>query len=318
MHQGWPDSPRTFPASDHRAPPDLFALPSRLVERGGPAPSEHELLLAWLDRTDAMVSSGQVSLAAVVGFWRSLGPDYLAGALQGHALAKPYGYAGDFEMMDKIYRHQVSSDPRFRGWDLFFHQQPATCAVRNRAPTFASLMQQSLARLRRPLRVLDVGCGPAHHLAGWLIANPSASVEILCIDHDTRALERAAQVCRPAGHRVRFEHANALRFAPRDTYDVIWSSGLFDYLPDATFTRLASRLHAALRAGGEMVLGNFAPDHPSRSYMELVADWPLRYRDERDLLRLGARCGASPGKARVGREGTGVNLFLHIRAERGA
>ena len=42
--------------------------------------------------------------------------------LQGHALAKPYGYPGDFELFDKIYRRHVSRDARFRRWDEFFHR----------------------------------------------------------------------------------------------------------------------------------------------------------------------------------------------------
>jgi hypothetical protein len=47
--------------------------------------------------------------------------------------------------------------------------------------------------------------------------------------------------------------------------------------------------------------------------MELVSDWDVRYRSEEDLRRLGVLAGAAPGEARVGREPTGVNLFLHLR-----
>ena len=297
---------------------ELFELPFRLVRQGGPSSSEHASFRSWLDATDLLVRAGRVPREAVLEFWRSLGPDYLAGCAQGHALAKPYGYAGDFEMMEKIYRCEVSGDPRFRGWDLFFHLQPAPCAVRNRGPYFASLLDEVLARLRHPLRVLDVGCGPAYHLAGWLNDNPSAPVEIVCIDNDERALAKAAAVCGGAGGRVRFEHANALRFKPPGTFDLIWSSGLFDYLSDGSFARLAARYRAGLRPGGEIAVGNFAPDNPGRAYMELVGDWHLRYRSEAELRRLAGLSGAAPGEVRVGCDRTGVNLFLHLGAETGA
>jgi SAM-dependent methyltransferase len=217
--------------------------------------------------------------------------------------------------MDKIYRREVSPDLRFRGWDLFLHSQPAAAAVRNRQSYLASVLDEALRRQHRsPVRVLDLACGPAHHLARWLTDNPLAPVEILCLDQDARALDKAAVVCGDTGGRVRFEQANVLRFAPQETYDRVWSSGLFDYLGDPAFVRLAARFRSALRRGGEIVLGNFAPHAATRAYMELVSDWDVRYRSEEELLRLGALAGAAPGEARVGREPTGVNLFLHLSA----
>jgi extracellular factor (EF) 3-hydroxypalmitic acid methyl ester biosynthesis protein len=300
------------------SPRDLFALPLRLVGQGGPSSTDHEALRDWLRRIHALVAAGRIARRQVTDFWRALGPDYLAGSTQGFALAKPHGYAGDFEVMDKIYRREVSADPRFRNWDLFLHAQSAASAVRNRQPYLASVLDEALRRRDRPrLHVLDLACGPAHHLARWLVHKPAAAVEVLCLDQDGHALEKAAEVCGDAGRRVRFERANVLRFVPQTTYDLVWSSGLFDYLSDRAFVRLVARLRSALRPGGEIVLSNFAPHAATRAYMELVADWDVRYRSEEDLLRLGAIAGAAPGEARVGWEPTGVNLFLHLRPREG-
>jgi SAM-dependent methyltransferase len=294
---------------------DLFALPLRLVREGGPCSGDYDALREWLARIHRLVAAGRVAREEVTAFWRALGPEYLSGSTQGFALAKPYGYAGDFEIMDKIYRRVVSPDPRFRGWDLFLHSQTAAAAVRNRPSYLASALDEALGRRHRsPVRVLDLACGPAHHLARWLTDNPAADVEILCLDQDVRALDTAAVVCRDAGGRVRFEQANVLRFAPHETYDLVWSSGLFDYLGDRTFVRLAARFRSVLRRGGEVVLGNFAPHAATRAYMELVSDWDVRYRSREDLLRLGVLAGAAPREARVGWEPTGVNLFLHLRS----
>jgi hypothetical protein len=125
---------------------DLLALPSRLVRQGGPSLVDHELFRDWLHRTSGLVSAGRVPREKVTDFWRSLGPEYLAGCAQGFALAKPHGYAGDYEIMDKIYRQEVSPDPRFRGWDLFFHAQSAPTAVRNRVPCLAAFLERALPR----------------------------------------------------------------------------------------------------------------------------------------------------------------------------
>jgi extracellular factor (EF) 3-hydroxypalmitic acid methyl ester biosynthesis protein len=307
-----------FSAGQEAALDELMAMPCRLVDQGGPVPAEDAAFLDWLDHVNLLVNSGQLEAQSIVDFWRSLGSDYLSGSLQGHALAKPHGYAGDFEMMEKIYGFHTSSDPRFRNWDRFFQQQAAVTAVRNRASYFSEAAAALLARRGAPLRILDLGCGPALHLAGWLRENPAAAVEILCIDHDSRAIERALTYCQGLGDRVRFQEANVLRFSPKDRYDLIWSSGLFDYLSDASFSRLAKRFRAAVRPGGEVVIGNFGVDNSSRPYMELVGDWRLNYRREDDLLKLAAQIAPEATEARVGRDDTGVNLFLHIGADAGA
>src|SRR5262245_26570650 len=83
---------------------DLFALPLRLVRQGGPSPNDYEPLRDWLARIHRLVAAGRVARGDVTAFWRALGPQYLSGSTQGFALAKPYGYAGDFEIMDRIYR----------------------------------------------------------------------------------------------------------------------------------------------------------------------------------------------------------------------
>src|SRR5262245_52677062 len=148
---------------------DPFAVPLTLVESGGPRPSEYALLHAWLEAGARWITEGQLTFDTVIAFWRALGPDYLAGSLQGRALAKPHGYPGDFEIMDDIYSRRVSSDPRFHKWDVFFQRQPSPAAVRNRAPYLATCLRLAAARQTRPLRLLDLGCGPARHLAPFLL-----------------------------------------------------------------------------------------------------------------------------------------------------
>lgn len=252
----------------------LFSLPEKLVRQGGPFPGDYGALGDWLERAGTLVATGVVTREQITGFWRALGPDYLARCAQGHALAKPRGYAGDFEMMDLIYDRRVSTDERFGRWDLFFHGQPAVAAVRNRAGYIGAVLDRARQRATgRPLRLLDLACGSARHLAPWLKAHPDTPIELIAVDNDDQALARAAERCGPcldARSSFRFLSHNLLRVNPADflaaPVDVVWSSGLFDYFSDASFIRVARRLLAVLRPGGELVLGNFGPANPSRSY----------------------------------------------------
>ena len=64
---------------------------------------------------------------------------------------------------------------------------------------------------------------------------------------------------------------------------------------------------------GEIIIGNFNNENPSRDYMEMVGDWMLTHRSENELIALAVKAGAKPTKVWVGQEPEGINLFLHIK-----
>jgi hypothetical protein len=47
--------------------------------------------------------------------------------------------------------------------------------------------------------------------------------------------------------------------------------------------------------------------------MELLGDWSLTHRTEKDLVELAREAGADRGAISVEWEPEGVNLFLHVR-----
>src|SRR5262245_65191782 len=57
-------------------------------------------------------------------------------SIAGFCYLQPYGYAGDFELIDRLYTQYTSSDPDIKDWDAFAQAQPAAIAVRNRKAYF--------------------------------------------------------------------------------------------------------------------------------------------------------------------------------------
>lgn len=108
-----------------------------------------------------------------------------------------------------------------------------------------------------------------------------------------------------------FVQANVFRYRPDRLHDIVWSAGLFDYLDDKQLVFLLRRLYETVKPGGELVVGNFGPDNPSRNYMEF-GQWFLNHRSTDQLVALGRQCGARVGQIRVDAESAGVNLFLRI------
>jgi hypothetical protein len=62
--------------------------------------------------------------------------------------------------------------------------------------------------------------------------------------------------------------------------DLVYSSGLYDYLSRRMASRLTRFLLSRLKVGGNLLIANFAPGTFGRGYLSGVMDWDRNYRDE--------------------------------------
>jgi extracellular factor (EF) 3-hydroxypalmitic acid methyl ester biosynthesis protein len=236
---------------------------------------------------------------------------------------RPRGYAGDSELMRMLY------DPDFRGSSVFgalLHHHPARTAaaqaVRHRVGLVADVIGKHPAAGTRPLRALSLACGPARELRHLVTsASDAQALELVLADQDEEALLEAcdeiARVDRAIGVPIK---ARTEQLSVRDvlagkgpdlgTFDVIYTLGLLDYLPEAVAGRLVSRLAAKLRPGGTLMVGNFHVSCATRAYLDVWMDWPLLYRTEEELLALASDVeGASK---EIERDPSGSQMFLRI------
>lgn len=232
--------------------------------------------------------------------------------LQGFAVNKPHGYAGDFEIIDRIYRCHVSDDPALANWDHFFHRQAAPQAVRNRKTYFHRLLDHHDAT--GSPHILKIGVGPGRSMFEWLSEHPSSKATFDCVEIDPNAVRYATELNRPFLDRIQFFRKNCLKFQATKQYQLIWAAGIFDYFDDATFLQMSQRLLTAVASGGELVIGNFANTNPCRPYMEFGGAWFLHHRSADQLVALATQCGVARERIAIGCETLGVNLFLHIKA----
>ena len=238
---------------------------------------------------------------------------------------KPLGYAGDFEMMNMIYRNEGLGDTLFgRSLSRVLLDSQAAQAVRNRAHYLAAKVTAAAApgRPHRPARILSVAAGPAMELQLILRNDPTLlrgeRAELTLLDQDADALrharERIEALAAQAGTSVTLRCVNtSIRTVVAEglhgSYDLIYSAGLFDYLKDRTARAAGTRFVAALAPGGTAVIGNFGTANPSRPLLELICDWPLQHRSASDVRRLFADLGT---RVTVEQEATGINLFAAI------
>jgi|SRR5882724_9191388 len=285
-----------------------------LVSRGGPVPEEYDELDQAVDSLHDAFSKGLISQSEIAELRSAMGAALSPSTLQGFAYSKPYGYSGDFEVIDRIYTMRITDEPNLIAWDRFLQDHSAPKAVRNRKSYFHEVLNRHASRVES-LRVLNVASGPGRCMYEWLAANTDKDVSFHCVDIDANAIKYASKLNERFSDRITFTHKNALRFKSEEKYDVIWAAGICDYFNDETFRVFLHRLMGMLAPGGELVLGNFSKKNASRAYMELISDWWLQHRTPQDLTALATSCGVSPDSVFVGSEPEGVNLFLHVKKE---
>ena len=283
-----------------------------LFLKGGPDFEDYGSFTQWLaDAADA-IKEGTLSASEIHQLWFNLGDEYMADASVGNILEKRHGYAGDFEVIDKLYRQHLPA--KHDKWDRYLHAQGASVAVRNRKQYFIDLVM-ACATQQHPVkcRVLNLGSGPARDVREYLEFFHDHPVHFDCVDMDGKAIAYASELCRDHLAHITFQKANVLRYYPQQQYHLIWSAGLFDYLSDCLFVLTLRRYYKAILPGGEMVVGNFGPNNPTHNCMFVMGNWTLLYRDAEHLKKLAREAGIEDSLLSVKSEPLRINLFLHIQ-----
>ncbi|QEH43041.1 bifunctional 2-polyprenyl-6-hydroxyphenol methylase/3-demethylubiquinol 3-O-methyltransferase UbiG [Chitinophaga sp. XS-30] len=288
-----------------------LAFLQEVIAKGGPDTKEYDALNSIFDQLSHDYKCGRLSAGEMEQLQSGFDVEGMENTLHGHCRQKPFGYAGDFLIIDKIYRQHVSADRRFAKWDTYWNNQPATKAVRNRKDYFIRMILNRLSSA--PLRLLNVASGPARDLAEVFTRIPSGALQATCVEADENAIAYATELNETNLQHIRFIHQNIFRFATDEQFDLVWSAGLFDYFEDSVFVKLLRKFISWTKPGGEVIIGNFSDQNPSRSCMELAGDWYLHHRSAESLQAMALEAGADRRHIRVGKELEGVNLFLHVR-----
>jgi len=241
------------------------------------------------------------------------------------AHAKPLGYAGDYEMMNMLYRDHAEGASLFgKLLNVYAAQERAAQANINRLEYLGQKIRSAI-EVRGRVRLASIGCGPARELSVLLQRFPELGpyIEVALIDQEERVLTYCERTLSPlavkTGLKVQFIGESVRRLLTTRKLkealgerDFIYSAGLFDYLNHRSFQALLSVLYEALAPSGHLIIGNVATHNPSRIFMEYSLDWFLIHRSPEELREAARGLSPRPIRVEVDAEPTGVNLFLRI------
>ncbi len=259
---------------------------------------------------------------------RQLHPFLLCAPFIHRTYTKPLGFAGDYEMMNMIVRNKLEGSSLYAKLaNQYLLDQIGPMAVRGRVGFLNTKIIDETSRVSRQGRkakIFCVACGPAWEAVNFVAEHPlaeRAEFEFLDFSEETlRYTTGKMEDTKKKHHRktqtkfIRNSVQNLLRGKnkPVEAYDLIYCSGLYDYLSDSVCKSLNTHLYDMLSPGGLLVVGNFAPNTPVRNFIEHFLEWFLIYRNSKELALLGPE-QVSRQNCVVRAEPTGTNIFLEAR-----
>jgi SAM-dependent methyltransferase len=283
----------------------LETIIAELLKNNGPDEKDYASILSMIDK---------ISPEDIENFRTMMEPILKPDTIIGFSFTKPFGYNGDFFIIEKIYQHYINPDEKYRKWDAFFHTFPAAIAVVNRKTLAKNVLTQLNAQARgNEKNVMILGSGPVTEVYEYFQGIHANNLRFDLLDLDKRSIAYAKNKHKENLHYLNFHNENVIRFNPGKTYDLIWSAGLFDYFKDKHFVFMIKKYYEFVKEGGEMIIGNFNVNNPSRKIMEVLGDWFLYHRSEEDLIDFALRAGIAHNKIEIIKEPLGINLFLKVK-----
>ena len=233
----------------------------------------------------------------------------------------PQGYQGDYKTLETIYRNSPCSEGLGYYLDLWALGLPLGNAVRNRIKRLENILREEVKKRFAP-KVLNIACGSCRELIGIANEIQDNDARIICIDTDNDALNYAETRLRSIGidDYVEFRKYNALRMfddelnsVEFEKQDIIYSVGLFDYLPDEFLIKLLSALYNLLEEKGTLI----AAFKDANRYKSQVYHWILNWdgflqRNERDFRNILYLAGIPDSAIKEEREESGIIIFYRI------
>jgi len=214
---------------------------------------------------------------------------------------KPLGYAGDFIIMNYIYdfhNKYLGSSSYEKLINFYTCNIPISTSVVKRKDFFKKEILEVLHSRRLP-KVLSVGSGPTRELLE--LVREAKIVKPLyfdCLDFEKRALDYVENELQKIESKkksylhIEFINKNILDLIKDrevenslNKYDLVYASGLFDYLFTRTAKKVIENLYRLLNKRGVLIVTNAKKENAThRAYYEMLGEWYFHHRTKRELL----------------------------------
>lgn len=292
-------------------PDELFKATREAVDEVCDACEKYEMAVGY---NKQMIKNAQAEFRKNTEYF--LSKSYLAK----HARTWPQGYQGDYMMVESVYKNTPLSGGIGYYLDKQLLYATLSVAIRSRRETLRDILKKELENRSCP-NVLDIACGSCREILEIAPDIKKANAKITCVDFDSDALKFSLDRLSYAdlqAEQIEFRKYNALKMTNYERnlrefgmQDIIYSTGLFDYLDDKVLIPLLNSLYKLLSPGGTLI----ASFKDCQRYKTSDIHWLLAWdgflqRTEEDMYNLFEKAEIPYKALNASRENSGVIIFF--------
>lgn len=255
----------------------------------------------------------------------------------GHrARCKPNGFVGDYEMLRMIYDRDLPTRGVEGYIDLVLSEIPLANAVRSRMQIGRQFLREACRARSTTTRILNVASGPCREFLDWDEELSSGPVVLQCVDTDQEAIDYVIKEVVPVAIGIadfQLARYNALRTKSAEAtirkfgkFDIIYSVGLLDYLPDQSLVAILRGWRDTLETDGVVYVAFKDCREYDKTPYQWHLDWFFYQRTEEDCWELFRKAGYAVDDMEMTRDETGIIMNFvsrsrphsdHVRFDRG-
>lgn len=244
---------------------------------------------------------------------------------------KPLGYAGDYEMVNMMFRNNYEGETSYaKIFNAFLLGPGPAESHRNRIEILIKKIAEvaeNAKNLGYRAKIFNFACGPAIELQRFIAESDlSDNCDFVLLDFSEETLNYTSNIL----EKIKIQNGRqqvtiktihksvneVLRsavglpdsdFDKNDGYYFVYCAGLFDYLSDRICAKLLELFFSQLKIGGKLLATNVHPNNPAIFLMEHLLEWHLIYRDEKKFVKL-----LNVENKLIYTDQTGFNIFLEV------
>lgn len=219
-----------------------------------------------------------------------------------HIAKKPFGYAGDFEMMNYIYDY--CGRDKWLGVNAYekiinrYSTNLSICRGNIHRKEFIKKEILKKIRSKPNARILSVGCGPAREITEMMDEGLfNNETRYIFFDFERRAIEFVKKSLKANQRKVEvkaeFVISDIRDFILKEMpealkgCDLVYASGIFDYFKKRTCLKVLRNIVKLIAPGGKVIVCNMSDEYAGdRAYYELLGDWFMYHRTGKELSEL--------------------------------
>ena len=219
-----------------------------------------------------------------------------------HIRSKPFGYGGDFITMNYIYDYYSNNYLGRTTYQKLINHYTCTrdVAYSNivRKDYIKSKITEVVNICSGDCRILSIGSGSARELIELLKEKKiNQKVKFYCLDFEAQAIEYIKNDLSKVSYDkskvvIDFIKTDLINLVKNNnkkfdlsSMNLIYISGVFDYLSERLCTRITSRVFSWLNAKGVLIIANMSLENAQhRGYYEFLGDWVMIHRKKKELI----------------------------------